>query len=157
REHVRTGACCHRMHPRLLRWVGAHASPAQYGSCPAPLPARAIPVPRRKEGIVTAQRLTRQGLAATRQCGGLAPCQQGRAERRSGVSRLARAAAPHSASRYAAPRRHLLLATCVDNGARILYICVDTCRHADPADGARGHVTPPDHAPPDHLSAAEEA
>src|SRR4029077_1828987 len=35
--------------------------------------------------------------------------------------------------------------------------CVDTCRHADPADGARGHVTHPDHDPPDRLSAAEEA
>src|SRR6266702_7525748 len=47
--------------------------------------------------------------------------------------------------------------TCVDNGARILYICVDTCRHADTADRARGHVTHPDHDPPDRLSVAEEA
>jgi len=31
-----------------------------------------------------------------------------------------------------------LLSTCVDNGARILYICGDTCRHADPAESARG-------------------
>src|SRR5262245_24528522 len=46
---------------------------------------------------------------------------------------------------------------CVDNGARSLYICADTCRHADPADGTRGHVTPPDHDPPDRLSVAEEA
>src|SRR5262244_4647303 len=37
------------------------------------------------------------------------------------------------------------------------YICVDPCRHADPAEGARGHVTPPDYDPPDHLSGAEEA
>src|SRR5215510_1139223 len=37
------------------------------------------------------------------------------------------------------------------------YICVDTCRHADPAEGARGHVTHPDPDPPDHLSGAEEA
>src|SRR5438128_10451922 len=50
-----------------------------------------------------------------------------------------------------------LLSTCVDNDERILYICVDTCRHADPADGARGHVTHPDHDPPDRLSGAEEA
>src|SRR6266436_8496346 len=49
------------------------------------------------------------------------------------------------------------LSTCVDNGERILYICVDTCRHADPADGARGHVTPPDLDPPDRLAVAEEA
>ena len=92
---MRTGACCHRMHPRLLRWVGAHASPAPYGSCPAPLHARAIPVPGLKEGIVTAQSIARQGLAATRQCRGLAPCHQGRAERLSGVSPCARVAAPH--------------------------------------------------------------
>src|SRR5215831_3987823 len=38
-----------------------------------------------------------------------------------------------------------------------LYICVDTCRHADPAESARGHVTHPDHDPPDRLSVAEEA
>src|SRR5215468_4332200 len=50
-----------------------------------------------------------------------------------------------------------LLSTCVDNGERLLYICGDTCRHADPADGVRGHVTPPDHDPPDRLSVAEEA
>src|SRR5215467_9682546 len=37
------------------------------------------------------------------------------------------------------------------------YICVDPCRHAAPAEGARGHVTPPDHDPPDRLSVAEEA
>src|SRR5215467_5780811 len=37
------------------------------------------------------------------------------------------------------------------------YICVDPCRHAAPAEGARGHVTPPDHDPPNRLSVAEEA
>src|SRR6266566_2628570 len=47
--------------------------------------------------------------------------------------------------------------TCVDNGARLLYIYVDTCQHADPADSARGHVTHHDHDPPDRLSVAEEA
>src|SRR5215831_19738796 len=50
-----------------------------------------------------------------------------------------------------------LLSTCVDNGARILYICVDTCRHADTAEGARGHVTHPDHDLTDRLCVAEEA
>src|SRR5262245_36702475 len=47
--------------------------------------------------------------------------------------------------------------TCVDNGARLLYICVDTCRHAATAEGARGHVPHPDHDPPARLSGAEEA
>src|SRR5499427_4184633 len=46
---------------------------------------------------------------------------------------------------------------CVDNGARLLYICVDTCRHADPAESARGHVPPPDQDFPDRRSVAEEA
>src|SRR5438105_10959925 len=50
-----------------------------------------------------------------------------------------------------------LLSTCVDNSARLLYIYVDTCRHADPAEGARGHVTHPDHDPPARLAGAEEA
>src|SRR5215831_19609319 len=50
-----------------------------------------------------------------------------------------------------------LLSTCVDNGARLLYICRDTCRRADLADGTRGHVTPPDYDPLDRLSGAEEA
>src|SRR5499427_6464864 len=45
---------------------------------------------------------------------------------------------------------------CVDNGARLLYICVDTCRHADPAESARGHVPPPDQDFPDRRSVAEE-
>ena len=31
-----------------------------------------------------------------------------------------------------------LLSTCVDNGARLHYICIDTCRHAATADRARG-------------------
>ena len=30
-------------------------------------------------------------------------------------------------------------------------------RHADPAEGVRGHVTPPDHERTDRLSVAEEA
>ena len=33
----------------------------------------------------------------------------------------------------------------------------DTDRHADTADGARGHVTHPDQDPTDRLSGAEEA
>src|SRR5437867_8722688 len=49
------------------------------------------------------------------------------------------------------------LSTCVDNGERILYICVDTCRHANTADGARGHVTHPDQDLTNRLSVAEEA
>src|SRR5262245_9003730 len=94
------------------------------------------------------------GHAAVWRAGSVA---QGRADRLSGVSRLARAAAPHSAYRYAAPGRQRLLSTCVDNGARLLYICMDTCRHADTADGTRGHVTHPDYDPTDRLSVAEEA
>ena len=86
REHVRTCACCHRMHPRLLRWVCAPSRPAQHGICPAPLHARAIPVPCLKEGTITAQSIAREGPSATRQFGGPAPCQQGRADRLSGVS-----------------------------------------------------------------------
>src|SRR4030095_7280401 len=50
-----------------------------------------------------------------------------------------------------------LLSTGVDNGARLLYICGDTCRHADTVAGARGYVTPPDHARTDRLSVVEEA
>src|SRR5215467_9321059 len=116
------------------------------GTCHVP------PHPRRAPQLIA-----EKGPWATRQCGGPAPCERGRADRLSDVSRLARAAAPHSAYRYAALGRQRLLSTCIDNGARILYICVDTCRHADPADGARGHVTHPDHDPPDRLSGAEEA
>jgi len=86
-EHVRTYACCHRMHTMLLRWVGAPSRPAQHGICPAPLHARAIPVPRLKEGTVTAQSIAREGPSVTRQCGGLAPCQRRRAHGLPGVSR----------------------------------------------------------------------
>ena len=50
-----------------------------------------------------------------------------------------------------------LLYTGVDNGDPLLYICGDTCRHADTADGVRGHVTHPDHDRTDRLSVAEEA
>jgi len=80
-----------------------------------------------------------------RQRGGPAPCAHGRADRLSDGSRLARAAAPHSAYRHDVQGgRHSdqaqvgsaegggrqekgedgarLLSTCVDNGARILYI-----------------------------------
>src|SRR5215831_12357177 len=53
---------------------------------PAPLHARAIPVPRLEEGTITAQSIVREGPSATRQCGGPAPCQQGRAHWLSGVS-----------------------------------------------------------------------
>ena len=31
-----------------------------------------------------------------------------------------------------------LLSPGVDNSARLLYICMDTCLHADPAESARG-------------------
>src|SRR5262249_60698996 len=53
---------------------------------PAPLHARAIPVPRLKEGTITAQSIAREGPPVTRQCGGPAPCHKGRANRLSGVS-----------------------------------------------------------------------
>src|SRR5262249_35049238 len=59
----------------------------QHGSLPAPLHTRAIPVPSLKAGTVTAQSIAREGPSATQQCGGPAPCQQGRADRLSGVSR----------------------------------------------------------------------
>src|SRR5439155_15538563 len=82
------------------------------------------PHPRRSPQLIA-----ERGPWATRQCGGQTSCERGRADRLSGVSRLARAAVPHSAYRYAAPGRQCLLSTCVDNGARIPYICIDTCRH----------------------------
>src|SRR5215471_4284546 len=50
-----------------------------------------------------------------------------------------------------------LLSTGVDNGEHLLYICGDTCRHADTAAGARGHVTRPDYGLIDRLCVAEEA
>jgi hypothetical protein len=65
REHVRTYACCHRIHTMLLRWVSTHSGYAQHGICPAPLHARAIPVPRLKEETVIAQSVDLEGQSVT--------------------------------------------------------------------------------------------
>src|SRR5215475_9493598 len=146
--------------PRLPASRAARLGKSSAVACAYPLSCHGVlqgtchvtPHPRRAPQLIA-----EKGPWATRQCGGPAPCERGRADRLSDVSRLARAAAPHSAYRYAAPGRHRLLSTCIDNGARILYICVDTCRHADPAESARGHVTHLDPDPPDRLSVAEEA
>src|SRR5262245_20040503 len=45
----------------------------------------------------------------------------------------------------------------IDNSARLLYICVDPCRHAATAEGARGHGIHPDPEITGRLSVAEEA
>src|SRR5258706_8822971 len=95
--------------------------------------------------------------------GSFAPCRHGRARqaqhREVGavVDRTQFGTAGDSRFQVLSEDGARLLSTCVDNGERILYICVDTCRHADPADGARGYVTHPDQEPTDRLSVAEEA
>ena len=60
-EHVRLGACCHRMQTMLRRWGYAHPRHAGQGIFPAPLHARAIPVPRLKEDTVIAQSIDLEG------------------------------------------------------------------------------------------------
>src|SRR5262249_19093411 len=69
-EHGRLGARCHRTQTMLGRWRYAHPRHAGQGMFPAPLHARAIPVPRLKEHIVTAQSIERAGPSVTRQLAG---------------------------------------------------------------------------------------
>src|SRR4030095_9230223 len=103
------------------------------------------------------------GLAARPTGGACAPCRYGRARQ-----------APHRAGGAAVDRTHCgtdgdrcfqgwsedgarLLSPGVDNSARLLYICVDPCRHAATAEGTRGHGIHPDPEITDRLSVAEEA
>lgn len=86
-EHVRLGACCHRTQTMLRHWGYAHPRHAGRGMFPAPLHARAIPVPHLKEEAVTAQSIEREGPSVTRQRGGLALCQRRRAHGLPGASR----------------------------------------------------------------------
>src|SRR5215831_7389852 len=79
----------------VCAYLDAVARVVLQGTCHVP------PHPRRSPQL-TAEK----GPWATRQCGGPAPCERGRADRLSGVSRLARAAAPHSAYRDDVPERH---------------------------------------------------